>query len=74
MARHVVFESLAYFVAFRLYLFERGRAGDFLTASTRWSIVAAAIGGAAVGSKLLFWFEDPDRTWQHWNSPEYLPR
>ncbi len=72
MAWHFVFESLAYFVAFRLYLFERGRVGDFLPASMRWSIVAAAIGGAAAGSKLLFWFEDPDRTLQHWSSLEYL--
>ena len=69
---HFLFESLAYFVAFRFYLFERNRSGDFLNASTRWSIVAAAIGGAAVGSKILFWLEDPERTVRHWNSLQYL--
>jgi phosphatidylglycerol:prolipoprotein diacylglycerol transferase len=69
---HFVFESLAYFVAFRLYLLERRKAGDFLNTSTRWTVVVAAIGGAAIGSKVLFWFEDPVRTFEHWNSLEYL--
>src|SRR5437588_9600323 len=69
---HFVFESLAYFVAFRLYLMERRKTGDFLNTSTRWTVVVAAIGGAAIGSKVLFWFEDPTRTFEHWNSLEYL--
>ncbi len=69
---HFVFESLAYAVAFRLYLAARRQAGDFLDTSTRWSIVVAAIAGAAVGSKLLAWFEDPARTLAHWNSLQYL--
>jgi phosphatidylglycerol---prolipoprotein diacylglyceryl transferase len=69
---HFVFESLAYFVAFRLYLVERRKAGDFLDTSTRWTVVVAAIGGAAIGSKLLYWFEDPVRTLDHWNSIDYL--
>jgi prolipoprotein diacylglyceryltransferase len=72
MLLHFVFESLAYAAGFRLYLVARRRSGDFLDASLRWSIVAAAIGGAAVGSKLLFWFEDPERTWRHWHSLGYL--
>src|SRR6267154_2639817 len=72
MLWHFLFESLAYFVAFRIYLFERNKSGDFLSASTRWSIVAAAIGGAAAGSKILFWLEDPERTLEHWNSIQYL--
>jgi phosphatidylglycerol---prolipoprotein diacylglyceryl transferase len=62
---HVVFETLAYFVGFRVYLWQRRRDGDVLSTPTRWSIVAAAIGGAALGSKLLFWLEDPVLTWQH---------
>jgi prolipoprotein diacylglyceryltransferase len=69
---HFLLEALAYSVAFRLYLRERKRCGDFLNDSTRWSIVAAAIGGAVFGSKLLYWFEDPQRTWQQWNSLQYL--
>ena len=62
---HVVFETLAYFIGFRVYLWQRRRHGDAIDTSTRWSIVAAAIAGAAVGSKLLFWLEDPALTWQH---------
>jgi phosphatidylglycerol:prolipoprotein diacylglycerol transferase len=69
---HFIFESLAYAVAFRLYLLERRKAGDFLDPSTRWTIVVAAIAGAAIGSKLLFWLEDPARTLAHGNSLEYL--
>jgi phosphatidylglycerol:prolipoprotein diacylglycerol transferase len=69
---HFIFESLAYAVAFRLYLIERRKAGDFLEPSLRWTIVVAAIAGAAVGSKVLFWLEDPARTLAHWNSVEYL--
>ena len=62
---HVVFEALAYFLGFRIYLWQRRHHGDAIDTGTRWSIVAAAIAGAAVGSKLLFWFEDPALTWQH---------
>jgi prolipoprotein diacylglyceryltransferase len=68
----LIFESAAYFVAFRLYLWERRKGGDFLDTHTRWSVVLAAIGGAAVGSKLLFWAEDPVRTLTHWTSVEYM--
>ena len=69
---HFLFESLAYFVAFRLYLWERRKSGDFLDTGTRWSIVVAAIGGAVAGSKVLFWLEDPVRTLHQWNNLEYL--
>jgi phosphatidylglycerol---prolipoprotein diacylglyceryl transferase len=62
---HVVFETLAYFIGFRVYLWQRRRQGDAIDTGTRWSIVAAAIAGAAVGSKLLFWLENPALTWQH---------
>ena len=69
---HFVFETLAYLTGFRLYLWQRRRAGDALDSHTRWSIVAAAIAGAAVGSRLLFWFEDPEATLAHWRNAEYL--
>jgi hypothetical protein len=69
---HFFFESLAYFVAFRLYLWERRKSGDFLDTGTRWTIVVAAIGGAVAGSKILFWLEDPARTLHQWNNLEYL--
>ena len=53
---HLVFETLGYFVGFRVYLWMRRRRGDVIADGTRWSIIAAAILGAAIGSKLLFWF------------------
>lgn len=72
MAWHFFFESLAYIVAFRLYLSQRQKAGDFLPDAIRWKIVAAAIAGAAIGSKVLYWLEDPARTLHQWNDLRYL--
>jgi phosphatidylglycerol:prolipoprotein diacylglycerol transferase len=69
---HLVFETLAYFIGFRLYLSLRRQAGDVISDSTRWSVIAAAIGGAALGSKLLFWLEDPVQTWQHLRDLTFL--
>lgn len=68
MPWHFLFESLA----FRLYLQSRHTAGDFLDTSVRWNILIAAFIGAALGSRLLYWFEDPLRTIHHWNDPRYL--
>jgi len=69
---HLAFEMLAYFAGFRLYLWQRRRAGDVVDAHTRWSVVAAAIAGAAIGSRLLFWLEDPAATLAHWGDVRYL--
>ena len=69
MIWHFFFESLAYAVAFRIYLYQRRTSGDFLETGTRWTIVAAAIGGAAFGSKILAWFEDPARILAHASDP-----
>src|ERR1700742_1286857 len=59
---HFLFESLAYFVAFRLYLRERRGMGDALSDSKRLAVIAAAAAGAALGSKALSWFENPAET------------
>lgn len=72
MIWHFLLESLAYFVAFRLYLRERQIHGDFLPAPVRWTVIAAAIAGAAGGSKVLYWFEDPFETLHHYNDFAYL--
>lgn len=72
MLWHFILESLGYFVGFRLYLWGRTREGDFLPFGTRWTIIVAGIAGAAVGSKLLYWFEDPVRTLHRWNDLAYL--
>ncbi len=59
---HFVFEALAYAVGFRLFLWQRRR-HDVLGSGDRWTIVVAAIVGAALGSKLLVWLADPAATW-----------
>jgi phosphatidylglycerol:prolipoprotein diacylglycerol transferase len=56
---HAVFEALGYFVGFRVYLWQRRRQGDAISSHTRWSVIAAAALGGAIGSKLLYLFEDP---------------
>ncbi len=72
MRWHFLFESLAYLVAFRIYVRQRQNTGDFLETQTRWSIIVAAVVGAAIGSKLLYWCEDPLRTAHEWRSVQYL--
>lgn len=69
---HFIFESLAYVIGFQLYRWNRKRAGDFLPDTGRMWIVAAAICGAAIGSKVLYWLEDPFATIRQWNDPVYL--
>jgi len=69
---HFVFESLAYVVAFRLYVWQRRQAGDFLETSARWTVIVGAVAGAAIGSKLLYLCEDPYRTAKPWDDFRYL--
>ncbi|HEX6464386.1 MAG TPA: prolipoprotein diacylglyceryl transferase family protein [Vicinamibacterales bacterium] len=69
---HTLFDLLAYSVGFRLFLIQRRRSGDTIDTRARWTVVAAAIFGAALGSKLLFWLEDPSETLAHWNDPFFL--
>jgi len=69
---HWVFETLAYAVAFRVYLYLRRGRGDVLDDSRRWWVIAAAAVGAVLGSKMLYWFEDPRLTLAHWNDPAAL--
>ncbi|MDB5084931.1 MAG: prolipoprotein diacylglyceryl transferase [Bacilli bacterium] len=60
---HVVFESLAYLIGFRLYLLLRNRrlagGGASMPQETAVWIIAGAAVGAALGSKILDWFLDP---------------
>ncbi|MGH2367412.1 MAG: prolipoprotein diacylglyceryl transferase [Chloroflexota bacterium] len=69
---HWLFESLAYAVGFRLYLWRRRRTGDHLSDVNRWWVVVAAMVGAAAGSKLLYWLSDPWLTLARWNDPAFL--
>ena len=56
---HWVFEGLAYVVGVSCVGFGRRRFGDVLDARTRWVLVAAALGGGLVGSRLLSLVENP---------------
>jgi prolipoprotein diacylglyceryltransferase len=56
---HFLLESLAYAVGFAIYRTLRSREGDTLDHAARSSVIVAAILGAAVGSKVLAWLEDP---------------
>jgi phosphatidylglycerol:prolipoprotein diacylglycerol transferase len=69
---HQVFEFLAYLVGFRIFLLLRRRAGDVVVPPTRWWIVAAAILGGALGSRLLYWLEDPAQTLARLDDPAFL--
>lgn len=69
---HLIFEILAYTVAFQVYLRLRKRCGDPVSTGDRWTVIAAAIGGAALGSKMLYWLEDPGVTLHYWRSAAYL--
>jgi prolipoprotein diacylglyceryltransferase len=69
---HTLFDLAAYTVGFRLFLIQRRRFGDTIDTRARWTVVAAAVFGAAIGSKLMFWLEDPSETLTHWNDPFFL--
>jgi prolipoprotein diacylglyceryltransferase len=69
---HLVFDLLAYSGGFRLFLLQRRRLGDTIDTHARWTVVAAAILGAAIGSKFFFWLENPTETLAHWNDIRFL--
>jgi phosphatidylglycerol---prolipoprotein diacylglyceryl transferase len=50
----------------------RRRFGDPIVTPLRWAVIASAVAGAALGSKLLFWLEDPQLTWHNLHNPAYL--
>jgi phosphatidylglycerol:prolipoprotein diacylglycerol transferase len=67
---HLVFESLAYFIGFRVYLYTRDK-GRIPMDKALWVVVGAIL-GAAFGSKFLYWLEDPQKTLENWNNWVYL--
>jgi phosphatidylglycerol:prolipoprotein diacylglycerol transferase len=69
---HLVFEVLAYVAGFRLYVVLRRRLGDPVPTATRWTVIAGAAVGAALGSKVVSWAERPAETWAHLADPAWL--
>ena len=69
---HLVFEVLAYFIAFRLLRKAHGASEDAVPADQQVWLLVAAVAGAAIGAKGLFWLEDPAATWAHRFDPGWL--
>jgi len=69
---HFFFELLAYAVAGAVYWRRRRALGDHLSTEARWAIASAAVVGAVFGSRILFWFEDPQRTVGQLTNLQYL--
>jgi phosphatidylglycerol---prolipoprotein diacylglyceryl transferase len=56
---HLVLEYVAFFVAYRYYIFLRKRRGDTIPQSNRLSIILGAALGAFVGSRFIGLLENP---------------
>jgi phosphatidylglycerol---prolipoprotein diacylglyceryl transferase len=60
---HLFFESLSYFIGFRVYLALRRRAGDTVIVPDRWATLSCAAAGAALGARVLAWLANPQATY-----------
>jgi phosphatidylglycerol---prolipoprotein diacylglyceryl transferase len=69
---HVALEALAYAIAFCVFFYLRRRFDDPLAPHIRWAVVAVAIAAAALGSKILYWLEDPGLTFRNLHDSAYL--
>lgn len=67
---HFLFESLSYFIGFRVYLYTRNK--NRIPMDKAMWIIVGAIFGAALGAKFVYWFEDPIKTMHHWNNLTYM--
>lgn len=73
LSAHLVFETLAYFLGFQLFLFLRRRLpGESLPFEITAWILVGAVFGALAGSKLLAWLEHPHQYWSLRSDPQAL--
>lgn len=56
---HLVLEYLAFFVAFRYYIFLRSKSSDPISSNNRLSIIIGAVFGALLLSRVIAFLEDP---------------
>jgi len=56
---HLITEYLAFFIAFRYYVYLRKEEEDEIATSNRLSLILGAIIGALTGSRLMGYFENP---------------
>lgn len=67
---HLIFESLAYFIGFRVYL--NTRCKERLPVEMALWIIVGAIFGAFLGSKIVYWMEDPLKTFHQMTNLTYM--
>jgi prolipoprotein diacylglyceryltransferase len=60
---HLILEYLAFFIAFRYYVFLRNRTSDAIPSLNRLSIILGATIGAFLGSRIIAVFENPIFEW-----------
>ncbi len=72
LSAHLLLEVLAYAVAARVYFRGRSRRGDVIGEPDRWSVIVAAVVGAAIGSKLLHHLNSPSALALNYRDPLYL--
>jgi prolipoprotein diacylglyceryltransferase len=56
---HLVLEYLAFFIAFRYYVYLRRKSTDIISSNNRLSIILGAALGALIGSRLVGFLENP---------------
>lgn len=56
---HLIFEYLAYFIAFRYYIYLKKKQKDSISKSNRLSIILGAIVGGFIGSRCIGFLENP---------------
>lgn len=61
---HLFFEYLAFFVAFRYYIFLRKKSEDAISYTNRLSIIIGAVFGALLVSRVVAFLEDPSFHYQ----------
>ncbi|CAG5076806.1 prolipoprotein diacylglyceryl transferase [Parvicella tangerina] len=60
VSAHLIFELLAFFTAFRFYIFLRKKTKDPISKANRFLIIIGATLGAFLGSRLVGGLEDPN--------------
>ncbi|MGG6230104.1 prolipoprotein diacylglyceryl transferase [Tenacibaculum sp. SDUM215027] len=69
---HLVLEYLAFFLAFRYYVFLRKKKKDYISSNNRLSIILGAAAGALIGSRLVGVLEAPSINFSIENSIQLL--
>lgn len=69
---HLVLEYLAFFIAFRYYIYLKKRKTDIISGTNRLSIILGAAIGALVGSRLIGVLENPLITFSQGNLIQLL--